>query len=82
MSSVSNVTLQALKGQCHEIFDTFLSKNSTWTPYEELGKNGFAKFFVFTKYLQKTCVHVAVDYADTVWTHAEIVVDYANTMSV
>ena len=24
-----------LKGQCHEIFDTFLSKSSTWAPYAQ-----------------------------------------------
>ena len=24
-----------LKGQCHEIFDFFLSKNSTWAQYEQ-----------------------------------------------
>ena len=24
-----------LKGPCHEIFNTFLSKNSTWAPYEQ-----------------------------------------------
>ena len=32
--------LCALKGQCHKIFDTFLSKNSTWAPHEQ------AKLFV------------------------------------
>ena len=29
------VCLPGLKGPCHEIFNTFLSKNSTWAPYEQ-----------------------------------------------
>ena len=59
-----------LKGQCHEIFDTFYQKTlpgpyTVWT-----GINGSAKFFVytkiFTKIREKTCVHVVVEYADMV----------------
>ena len=25
----------SLKGQCHEMFDPFYKKNSTWFPYEQ-----------------------------------------------
>ena len=30
-----DLKLEALKGQCHETFHLFLSKNSTWAPYEQ-----------------------------------------------
>ena len=35
-----------------------------WAP-DEQAKTGFAKFFVLRRYLQKTCVRVVNDYADT-----------------
>ena len=53
-----------LKRECHEIFDTFLSKNSTWAPIWT-GKNGLAKLLVFTSIFAKTCVRVVNNFADT-----------------
>ena len=48
-----------LKGQSHEIFDTFLSKNSTWDPYKQ------AKT-VSRRYSQKAWVGAVNDYTDIV----------------
>ena len=45
-------TESTLMGQCHKIFDTFLSKNSTQAPYE-LAKTVQQIFFVFAKIFSK-----------------------------
>ena len=40
-----------LKGQCHEIFNTFLSKKSTWTPYEQ--EKTVLQIFHFCEHIHK-----------------------------
>ena len=64
--------LKCLKGQCHEIFNTFYQKNlhlgPIWT-----GKNGFTQFFVFTKILAKNMLPLSG------WHNISVVIDYADT---
>ena len=50
-----------LKGQCHEIFDTFLLIKISTGPICT-GKNGFREIVLFRENIRKKCV---VDYADT-----------------
>ena len=64
-------TAYLLQGQCHEIFKSFFIKKTSPGPIRK-GKNGFTKFQFsrrysrkFAKFRKKTCVHVVVDYADT-----------------
>ena len=46
-----------LKGQCHNILDTFYKKKLHLDPIQT-GKNGFAKVFVFAKIFAKNvCLH-------------------------
>ena len=55
----------ALKGQCHEIFDPFLSKKLHLSPIWKA--KAVQQIFLFWRgYLRKTCVRVVNDYVDTV----------------
>ena len=56
-----------LKETVSRDFWPFLSKNSSWAPYEHWrGKNGSAKFLFSPRYSQKMCISVVNNYADTV----------------
>ena len=56
-----------LKGQCHEIFDTFFDQKTPLGPKMNRQKR-LCKIFCFREDIckKKTCVRVVVDYADAV----------------
>ena len=60
--------MQCLTGPCHEIFSTFFYQKTP--PWPNMNRQSwFQKIFRFRKdmheNLQKTCVNIVSDYADT-----------------
>ena len=70
-----------LKGQCHKIFDTFLSKNSTWAIYSMNRHKRFREIFCLHKNIHKNSRKNVCPCSRWIrWHGVSVVIDYADTM--